>query len=95
MTDRIRWEDDGNGGFEGYAGTFDRYLFAVWRSSGDSGDIIIGEWMLVTQLPRLLGTRTPHGNDLAVVQAEAERWLAEFVASIGAVFPGALKKDAP
>jgi hypothetical protein len=87
MTERIRWEDDGRNGFEGYAGTLDRHLFAVWQSPCDSGDIILGEWALTTQLPAPLEWRTPHGSDPEALKAEAERWLAEFVSSLGAIFP--------
>lgn len=87
MSERIRWESDGRGGFEGYAGTFDRLLFDVWQSPNDSGEVVIGEWVLSTQLPRPLGRPMPHGKDAAAMKAEAEKWLAEFVASLGAVFP--------
>lgn len=87
MGERIRWEPDGNGGFEGYAGTYGRHLFDVWRSPNDTGEVIVGEWVLASQMPRPVGSRTPHGNDLSLIQAEAERWLAEFVSALGAVFP--------
>ena len=82
---RIRWEDDGNDGFSGYAGTLETRLFEVWQSPCDGGNYVLGEWLLTTALP-VTCNRTPHSRDPDELKAEAERWLAGFVASLGAVF---------
>jgi len=93
-TTRIRWEDDGRNGFEGYAGTLDRHLFAVWQSPCDSAEDVLGEWVLTTRLPAPRDWRTPHGFDPEALKAEAERWLKGFTASLGATFPGEREQSA-
>jgi hypothetical protein len=79
-TKRIRWTDDLGRitGFTGCVGTCGAWLFQVWKA--DDG------WILEARLPGAGGRRISSDNpdDL---KAEAEGWLAGFVASLGAVFP--------
>ena len=82
---RIRWEPDGHDGFTGHAGTLETKLFEVWQSPCDGGNYALGEWLLTTSLP-VTCNRTPHSRDPDELKAEAERWLAEFVTSLGASF---------
>jgi len=94
-TKRIRWEDDGAGGFEGYAGTLKPHAFTLWQSPCDGGDYVIGDWVLVSTLPipasSSIGyTYSTSGKDSDALKAEAERWLEEFARSLGAVFPEAV-----
>ena len=83
-TARIRWEDSlnapGEPAFKGHASGLDD-VFRIWPPE-DPGD----EWLLTTWLPGL-AERQLYGfpDDLKI---EAERWLEEFAASIGAAFPG-------
>lgn len=79
-TKRIRWEPTGNGGFEGYVGTLEACAFVIWKYNADAA-----WWTLTGQM---VAMRTcPHGDDPEPLKAEAERWLEEFVSSLGAVFP--------
>jgi len=87
---RIRWEPTKYGGWTGHTGTLESWVFQVWQSNSDHGDVVLGEWELMTQLPVAVprdGLR--HDYDPDKLKAEAERWLEEFAASIGAAFPGA------
>ena len=86
MTERIRWEPDGPDGFTGYAGTGEARLFEVWQTPCDGGGYAIGEWLLTTQLP-VIRNHTPHSRNPDELKAEAERWLEEFISSLGAIFP--------
>ena len=90
-TERIRWErnDDGSSvtaAHEGYAGTISEPLFFIFEP--DDRD---PWWILTSSLPGLPGAgraeRRAHGADTDKLRAEAERWLAEFAGSLGAVFP--------
>ena len=82
-TKRIRWTDSRSSAddpaFAGHVGDLCT-LFKIWPPD-DPGD----EWLLTAALPGKEGERL-YGfpTDL---KAEAERWLAEFVTSLGAVFP--------
>jgi len=80
-TTRIRWEEDAEADeFIGYIGTLPAYMFLIC----DDGE---PEWLLTSRLPDDEGERcwrAPHPDQL---KAEAERWLEEFVSSLGAVFP--------
>lgn len=96
-TDRIRWErnDDGSHvtpAWEGYVGTIGEALFFIFEP--DDRD---PWWILTSQLPGLPGAgqaeRRSHGDDTDKLRAEAERWLEEFVTSLGAIFPGALRSE--
>lgn len=88
---RIRWEDNGYGGWTGYVGTLKPWAFQL-RKPGDSH---FCEWALTSQLPGL-GTHGRYlgpGNFLAdsnypdKLMAKAESLLAGFTDSLGAVFP--------
>jgi hypothetical protein len=88
MTGRIRWEPAKYHGWTGHTGTLESWAFQVWQSNSDHGDVVLGEWELMTQLPVAVprdGLR--HSHDPEVLKAEAERWLERFVVSLGAVFP--------
>ena len=91
MTERIRWEpnDDGSrvtAAYEGYIGTIGEPLFFIFEP--DARD---PWWIMTSSLPGLPGAgqaeRREHGDDTDKLRAEAERWLMEFAASLGAVFP--------
>ena len=86
MTERIRWEPTEPGGDDsfGYVGTLDRAVFTLWfpREDGVS-------WAVSAAIP---GTGQEDaecrwGACREEAAAEAERWLSDFVSSLGAVFP--------
>jgi len=78
---RIHWEQVLNGTFWGRVGTLYPAAFQVIppRQPG-------GMWTLGADLPGMEG-RDCRDPDPDKLKAEAERWLSEFVASLGAVFP--------
>lgn len=82
-TKRIRWEPTVHGGFVGHVGTLEPWVFQVFKASDHPGD---NRWMLTAQLPGAVAEYRP-GDDPDELKAEAERWLAEFVSSLGAIFP--------
>jgi hypothetical protein len=65
----------------GYVGTAETAVFEIWRLL-PSGR----EWGLFTHLPGV-GEGGCYGTGPDDLKAEAERWLSEFVVSLGAVFP--------
>jgi hypothetical protein len=75
---RITWNDGDE--YTGSAGAIGPFSFRIQRLFGQ------GSWLLTAELPGL-GFRDARNEDLDVLKAEAERWLEEFTASIGAVFP--------
>jgi len=77
MTERIRWEPLLGGNFDGYVGTMTSPMFEVFSVN------MVQPWVVRSDLLAGYSTGT-HPDDL---KAEAERWLEEFVASIGAIFP--------
>lgn len=83
---RIRWEANEDGrastaAFRGYAGTSDAVNFAIYAPYGrDRG------WVLRSDLPGQDQYRTS-GDRLDDLKRHAERWLEEFVSSLGASFP--------
>ena len=79
-TARIRWEPTKYGGWTGGTGTLDGWLFQVWKAPAP-----VGPWRLESGLPGNFW-RIEDGDDPDELKAEAERWLAGFVASLGAVF---------
>lgn len=87
MTDRIRWKPTRYGGVTGHIGTLEPWLFQVFQSNCDHGDVVLGEWELTSQLPAPRARQHGHSHDPDTLKAEAERWLAEFVSSLGAIFP--------
>lgn len=79
---RIRWEDFPAGQAAGYVGTLNPAVFRIWEPENDDG-----EWMLTAAaLPGAAGEQR-YGSSPDELKAEAERWLEEFVSSLGAVFP--------
>ena len=81
-TTRIRWEPTKYGGWTGRVGTIDQFVFQLWQP-GSPEPL---PWRLESGLPGDFG-RVATGLDPELLKAEAERWLAEFVTSLGAVFP--------
>ncbi|HLJ99532.1 MAG TPA: hypothetical protein VKU39_06445 [Streptosporangiaceae bacterium] len=80
MTARIRWEATPLGSPAGHVGTIDGSLFSIWIPPQASG-----EWVLTSELPGTEGKRC-YGDEPEALKAEAERWLEEFVSSLGASF---------
>ncbi|HZR50154.1 MAG TPA: hypothetical protein VFB06_11600 [Streptosporangiaceae bacterium] len=80
---RIRWHDEPETGESmGSVGTLDPAVFRIWAPEEEGG-----EWMLTAaMLPGFVGRRF-HAGSPAELKAEAERWLAGFVSSLGAIFP--------
>lgn len=83
---RIRWSDE-HGGFVGHVGTLEPWAFQMWQSPCDSGDYVLGDWVLTARFPYTNGSRSLYGRDPDKLKAEAERLLTEFVSSLGASFP--------
>ena len=79
---RIRWEPADYGNIGGYAGTLERPLFKISRPV-----LARQQWVLTTTLPGWLDEVKAGTPDL--LKKAAEAWLAEFAASIGAVFSDA------
>jgi hypothetical protein len=81
MTDRIRWEPNGEGGaFFGYVGTLGKVFEICYAGAG------AGNWRLTSGLSGQLRWEV-FRDDPDALKAEAERWLEQFAASLGAVFP--------
>lgn len=82
MTDRIRWQETGRGGWTGHVGALadSNWLFQIW-----SGASVGGVWQLDSCLPGDLG-RFEASASTDELKAEAERRLAEHVSSLGAIF---------
>ena len=81
---RIRWSDDPAVCFVaciGSVGTVDPAVFQIFAP-----DRMAVEWILTTSLPGMEDKRH-YGDSADELKAEAERWLEEFTASLGAVFP--------
>lgn len=82
-TARIRWEDPDSPGdhpFKGSIGPLDD-MFRI-HPPEEPGD----EWLLTTCLPGMAEKEGySYPDDLKI---EAERWLEEFISSLGAIFPG-------
>jgi hypothetical protein len=78
---RIRWHEETDPpGFTGYVGTVSDFLFRAYDPAGSET-----EHMLTAYMPGYT-TRGSYGTP-DEVKAEAETWLTEFTASLGAVFP--------
>ena len=76
---RLRWEPGEDGILFGYCGTLKPWAFAICPP-GSPGEF----WMISTPFP--LGQPRYVGSEEEARRA-AERWLGEFTASLGAVFP--------
>lgn len=82
----IRWEENGYGGYLGYAGTLDTWLFQIeraqWRDREDT-------WILRGELPGHCArgplAERPEPDPL---KADAAELLGKWAAAVGAVFPG-------
>ena len=82
---RIRWDETRTGTLGGYVGTMTAPAFRIrWIVSDEHG------WTLTTYLPLMIHGKRDRADDPDELKAEAERWLEEFVVSLGAVFPDAL-----
>jgi hypothetical protein len=79
-TARIRWQETSLGEFAGRVGTL-RWLAFQMRPPAYDG----GAWQLTSYIPGSIGNATYY-DDREDAEAEAERWLAEFVSSLGASF---------
>ncbi len=77
--DRIRWEPTQYGGFTGHVGTLETWVFQIYRPVLASQG-----WVLTATFPGALNDVRPGTAD--ELKAEAERWLEEFVSSIGASY---------
>lgn len=76
---RIRWEEALDGETIGYIGTLPLPAFRIY-----SPDAAHGNWLLSIRLAP--GNEFVYGASMDELKAEAERWLAGFVSSLGAVF---------
>lgn len=79
-TGRIRWEKGQWGNLVGYVGTLEPWAFQIWLPDDTR------QWTLITALPTQHAS-IGHSADQDEMKAEAERWLEEFVTSLGAIFP--------
>jgi hypothetical protein len=84
MTERIRWEPTKYGGWTGHIGSLEPWAFQVWQVDGPDSP-----WRLDSALLSQFGYHVDH-PDPEVLKPHAERWLAEFVSSLGAVFADVL-----
>ena len=80
-TARIRWEPTKYGGWTGHVGSLESWAFQIFKT----GLGYVG-WSLTAQLPGSLGEGC-QSDDPDELKAKAERWLAGFVSSLGAIFP--------
>lgn len=87
-TTRIRWQETPLGEFAGRVGAL-RWLAFQSRPPVYDG----GKWQLTSYIPGSIGKCTCYDKQ-EDAQAEAERCLAEFVSSLGAVFPEEAQADA-
>lgn len=83
MSERIRWEDNASPidaiASRGYAGKLEPRSFIIYKPE-DRG----GQYRLLC----LVGERKSlYADDPDELKATAERWLSEFISSLGAVFP--------
>jgi len=79
-TTRIRWEPTQYGGWTGHVGTLEPWAYQIWKPGDETP-----EWRLTSALFGQYGRRVDNDNPGAL-KAEAERWLEEFVSSLGASF---------
>lgn len=81
---RIRWEDTAAPSLAtwvGHIGTIKPPLFEIQEAM-----LVPERWVLIPGLPGLERERY-FGADPDELKAEAERWLEQFVVSLGAIFP--------
>jgi len=91
MSNRIRWEATKYGGWTGHTGTLKPWLFQIWRPLPGTG-----RWVLQATFPGA-ASESRYADDPDDLKGEAERWLEEFIASLGASFedPPADQMTAP
>jgi hypothetical protein len=83
MSERIRWERNGDGNaLFGYVGTLGAVAFRICAPDDKHDD-----WLLSVRLTANGERRFIRADDPATLKADAEFVLAEFVSSLGAVFP--------
>lgn len=78
---RIRWQESPVAILSGYVGTLEPHVFSIWQPPQASG-----EFVLTCELPGMETVRR-YADDPEELKPEAERLLAEFTASLGAIFP--------
>ena len=87
-TGRIRWKQGDDRTFavsHGYVGTIETQQFILYEPDKHAGGSRAAEWLLTS---RLAGEdRMRYGGDPDDLKATAERWLSEFISSLGASFP--------
>jgi hypothetical protein len=91
-TGRIHWErnDDGatvTAAWEGSAGKIDEASFWIFEPTDSEP-----WWILTSTLPGQ-GRYRVHNDEAEALKRHAERWLAEFVSSLGAIFPAEVEVD--
>ena len=83
-TGRIRWDDKAPGNRNvthiGYVGTVEEAAFIIYTP-----DELHPDWLMSVRL--IPGSMFLYADTPDELKAEAERWLAGFVASLGASFP--------
>jgi len=93
-TKRVRWQAGDRSevvAWLGYAGTVNACLFQILRplKNGTPGQRF-GEWALCATFPGATGARYAYSLDepqaVEELKAQAEHWLEEFAASLGATF---------
>lgn len=91
-TARIRWDDEAPRDGDvyivahiGYAGTIQEPAFMIYTP-----DEMHAEWLLSARL--VPGSQFFYADTPEDLKAEAERWLEQFVSSLGAVFPDEPKR---
>ena len=85
---RIRWEPNAPGGWCGYVATMEPWAFQIWHADAEGGP-----WRLDSTLLGQFGYHVDH-PDPEALKLHAERWLAQFTTSIGAVFPKPAQMEA-
>lgn len=87
-TARIRWEDSlnapGEPAFKGHASGLDD-VFRIYPPEEPGDESWLSTWLPGLTERQLFGV-PDH------LKIEAERWLTEFIASLGAIFPDALRE---
>ena len=86
-TTRIRWEDAQPGTLAaslGYVGSMDKAAFRIY---GPDYAGVRDNWLGAIRLNGYMECTFLYAATLDGLKAEAERWLEEFVSSIGAIFP--------
>jgi len=86
-TARIRWEPTQYDSITGHVGTMKPWAFQIWQVDGPDSP-----WRLDSALLDQFRYHVDH-PDPEPLKRHAERWLEEFVSSLGAIFPEAPAAD--